>query len=156
LPNGTVVAPFPAEIDCLADPPHSWSSCHAQWNEGANSAFASEFEAREPGMGQHALGYLNRDWQPVSYALADAGVLCDHWYCSVMSSTWPNRFYSHGASSGGTRTNDFPPESLPSLYTRLSQAGVSWRGYYAALPFMALLDDLGDDPQLRPIEEFFD
>lgn len=156
LPDGTVVAPFPAEIDCLADPPHGWSSCHAQWNGGDNSGFASEFEARAPGMGQHALGYLNRDWQPISYALADQGVLCDHWYSSVLSSTWPNRFYSHCASSGGERTNEFPSESLPSLYTRLSEAGIDWRGYFSVLPFLALVDDKGEDPLLSPIEQFFE
>ncbi len=156
LPNGTVIEVFPAEIDCLADPPHGWTSSHRQFAEGENSGFVTEFEARASGLGEHAMGYLDRSWQPVTYALADAGTVCDQWFCSLMTGTWPNRFYSHCGQNGGVRGNDFPEVDFPSLYTRLTEHDRSWGCYFSVLPFMALLTDNGTGQPLEPIAAFFD
>ena len=38
---------------------------------------------------------------PALHALAEAFVLCDHWYASMPGPTWPNRFFVHGASAMG-------------------------------------------------------
>ena len=37
----------------------------------------------------------------VIYALATQFAICDSWHASVPGPTWPNRFFVHGASSGG-------------------------------------------------------
>ncbi len=39
------------------------------------------------------MGYYTREDVPFNYALADAFTVCDQNYCSVMTSTWPNRLY---------------------------------------------------------------
>src|SRR5262245_28310223 len=48
--------------------------------------------------------YKRRD-TPIFHHLMDNYALCDRWFCSVMGPTWPNRFYVHGATSGGIITN---------------------------------------------------
>lgn len=42
-----------------------------------------------------------RNELPVIYALATAFTVCDGWFSSLPSSTWPNRFFLHAASTGG-------------------------------------------------------
>ena len=51
------------------------------------------------------MGYFAREDLPVTWALADAFVTCDHWFSSVLGPTWPNRFYLHGATAMGVQTN---------------------------------------------------
>lgn len=58
------------------------------------------------------------------YALADGGALCNHWYSSVLGPTWPNRYYLHGATSRGRRSN-FPITGFTSIFERLRDAGIS-------------------------------
>jgi phospholipase C len=40
------------------------------------------------------MAYLTRDDIPFHYALADAFTICDNYYCSLLTSTDPNRYYS--------------------------------------------------------------
>jgi phospholipase C len=55
------------------------------------------------------LGYYTRAELPVLYFLADQGVVCDHWFCSVPASTFPNRLYAMCGSSGGVDRTDGKP-----------------------------------------------
>ena len=155
-PDGSQVVSFPAEISCIEDPPHSWSTSHAQWNEGANDGFVEQMEARHSSMGAHAMGYWGRQTLSTLYTLADHGALCDAWFASLMTSTWPNRYYSHCGQNGGVFGNDLPADSFDSIYTLLEAAGRSWKSYYSNLPFMVMLPDVPlADPRLMGIENFF-
>jgi phospholipase C len=79
---------------------------------------------------------------PVIYQLATDFALCDQWFCSVPGPTWPNRFFVHGASSGGWA--DSPPSadiklwetvegftypSGSSIFDALDAKGIAWRVY---------------------------
>jgi phospholipase C len=109
------------------DPPHGWDACHAQWNDGANDGFVTEHAGASEGdvMGYHVRGQL-----PVTYALADAGVVCNRWFCSCLGPTWPNRFYLHGASSNGQQSN-FPVFGFANIFDQLDAASVSNLNYYS-------------------------
>lgn len=158
-PDGYPVTAFHTGIDCIADPPHSWDGSHAQFNDGANDGFVREYEDREPGLGQEAMGYLNRADQPASYALADAYTLCDRWFCGLLGPTQPNRFYFHCGESGGAISNDvvaLKGGGQPSIYKVMEAAGKTWAAYYANLPGVLLLPDMPyDDPGVKPILQFF-
>jgi phospholipase C len=81
------------------------------------------------------MGYYTRRELPISYGLAEAFTLCDHWHCGMRGPTWPNRYFSHCASSGGlTANNGFCSEPTP--YTALAEAGFSYRVYYTSLYFL--------------------
>ena len=155
-PDGGDVAPFRSEVDCLSDPPHSWNSSHAQFNDGANDGFVSEFYNRAGGeVAAEAMGYWTRERLSTTYTLADAGVVCDQWFCSLMTSTWPNRYYTQAATSAGRTGNDIVLEPIDSIYTRLDAAGLSSAVYFGNVPFAALLGESAP-ARMELIESFFE
>src|SRR5688572_27269518 len=86
-PDGSDVGVFNLLDFTPADPPHGWDECHAQFNNGANDGFVIAHEGPDQ---NDVMGYHIREQLPITYALADASAICDHWYASVMGPTWPN------------------------------------------------------------------
>ncbi len=156
-PDGGVVEIHPADLACIDDPPHGWSSSHRQWGEGANDGFVTEYIARHgPGTPGRTMGYWDRATLPASYALADRFALCQRWFASVMSSTWPNRYYSLAAQSGGETGNSVPGVDFPSIFDRLDEANLTWNAYYSNAPFSILLPSADmADARFRGLEDFF-
>ena len=155
-PDGTFIAPYPAEEDCIADPPHGWGDCHAQFNDGANDGFVSEHADRHGAAeGKRVMQYFGRNKLGPLYAMAEQHVLCERWFCSLLTSTWPNRYYSHSAQNGGVRGNSMADHDFPSIYPALEEAGYSWGNYYGNVPFMFLLHDVVADHHFKPMDEFF-
>jgi phospholipase C len=80
---------------------------------------------------------------PVIYQLATEFAVCDQWFASVPGPTWPNRFFVHGASSGGwansppsasvlrweTFGGGFVYPSGSSIFDALTKAELKWRVY---------------------------
>jgi phospholipase C len=157
-PDGGVVEVHPADEPCIDDPPHGWGSSHRQWNEGANDGFVSEYIGRHgPNTPGRVMGYWDRETLPASYALADRFVLCQRWFCSLMTSTWPNRYYSLTGQSGGQTGNQVPGTDFPGIFDRLDEANLTWNAYYSNAPFSVLLpsSQIGDH-RFRGIEDFFE
>jgi phospholipase C len=86
------------------------------------------------------------DRLPVMNGLANAYAVCDHWFSSVPTQTFPNRSFVHAATSSGyvynmweTKGDPFKDGILinktPTIYNLLEQAGVSWHIYYGG-PFL--------------------
>jgi len=121
-----------AATTCIADLDHSWPGTHHAWNRGNYDRWA---EAK----GAAAMTYLDRAAIPFHYALADAFTVCDHYFCSVMGPTNPNRLYlwsgtndPNGLAGGPVIDNaatDFRWTTYPE---RLQAAGVSWKIYQNA------------------------
>ncbi len=154
-PDGSVVAPYPAEQNCIADPAHSWNASHAQFNGGLNDGFVAQHAARYGNdEARRAMQYFGRDTLGPLYAMADQHVLCERWFCSLMTSTWPNRFYSHAGQNGGVHGNSLSDESFPSIYSRLDAAGIPWSVYFGNAPFMFLLDDVQAGENVLAYEDF--
>lgn len=158
-PDGGTVSVFPTDVRCVADPPHGWDSSRVQFADGANSGFVQAYWDRYGSTVDvaEAMGYLTRDTQPISHAFADHYAVCNRWFSSVLTSTWPNRLYSHGAQSQGQKTND-PPEggtfTMRTIWDQLDDAGVAWGYYYSDLPFMGVFGRFGE--RLEFIDRFFD
>lgn len=95
------------------DPPHGGPAVGRQMKRRM-SGFVQEFQRRHPKdpYPQSVLGYLTREEQPVSYALADNFVICDRWFSPVPTNTIPNRMYSVAGHSMGLRGNP----KLPSFF----------------------------------------
>jgi len=160
-PDGTVVPVYPEPTPCVPDPPHSWSSGHAQWNNGANDGFLTTYRAKGSAGGPpYVMGYQSRTELPFSWALADAYTSCDRWFCSLLGPTWPNRMYLHSAQSGGLSSNDLPGAggfNWRSIWHSLNDGGVDWAYYYSDLPFVPLFDNLDYDGRVRRVNyDFFD
>lgn len=154
------VGPTETEVLCVdPDPPHGWNSSRVQFDEGRNLGFVRAFLESHPGARPEIpMSFLTRAQQPVSYALADHSALCQRWFSSVLSSTWPNRLYFHAAQSQGMASNDFPlPEArytCRTIWDQLTEAGVSWGYYFTDLPTLALFGRPEWADRLHPIHQF--
>ncbi|WP_052556493.1 alkaline phosphatase family protein [Enhygromyxa salina] len=136
------------------DPPHSWGSSHAQFNGGANDGFVTEYQNKGAQEFAEVMNYYLRPQLGVYHALADEYVLCDRWFSSVMTSTWPNRFYLHCADSDGMQTNE-PIDGVASIFDQLADAGISHRYYYANLPIVISYGTPGNAEHVTHLSQFY-
>ena len=129
-------------ITWMGSLPHSRNSQVDAWNEGQHDGW---LDAKRSGEKDYArlpltMGYYTREDLPFYYALADAFTVCDQNYCSVMTSTSPNRSYfwtgtirdqqksdsrvhirNEQIDDGGMTWKTFPE--------RLQEAGIGWKSY---------------------------
>jgi phospholipase C len=88
------------------------------------------------------MGYYTRNDLSFYYALADAFTICDHYGCSVIGPTDPNRLYSMSAwldpagtqggpilSTSNTRVERFGTLSWTTMPEQLQARGISWKVY---------------------------
>jgi phospholipase C len=124
---------FPFEFTALEtpDPPHSWNAVHEQWYGGAMDGFYKS-SAATIGDGDAAIGYYTAAELPFYYRLfANSALVANH-FCSLLGPTWPNRFYTAAATSGGITTNGiwgFGVFDYPIILDLLDAAGVTWKVY---------------------------
>ena len=131
---------------------HSWQCQHQSWNGGAMDSFVrAHLTADGNPNGPVTMGYFTRADLAFYYALADAFTVCDHYFCSVLGPTDPNRLMGMSATIDPEGTNGGPVvetfTNRPSEYGKLSwetmperllAAGVSWKVYNDPLGELAL------------------
>jgi phospholipase C len=129
--------------ECTNDISHSWGPQHTYWDMGKMDAFVSGHLAVDgSGNGPLTMGYYNRSDLSFYYALADAFTICDHYHCSVIGPTDPNRLYSMSAwldpagtqggpilSTSPTRVDRFGTLSWTTMPEQLQARGISWKVY---------------------------
>ena len=129
--------------ECTNDINHSWAPQHTYWNEGRLDQFVTGHVAVDgPAKGPLTMGYYKRSDLEFYYALADAFTICDHYHCSVIGPTDPNRLYAMSASLGPTaaragrssrRARRGSSASAALTWTtmpeQLEARGVSWKVY---------------------------
>lgn len=73
------------------------------------------------------------DQLPVLSALARNFAICDAWFSSVPSDTWPNRSFFHAGTSNGNVVNGEHPNpwawNVRTIFNVLEDMGISWRVY---------------------------
>jgi phospholipase C len=155
VPIGPNLAP------CMdPDPPHGWTSSRTQLDGGTNLGFVRAFQESH-GLSAPTsipMSYQVREQQPISYALADQYALCQRWFSSLLTSTWPNRLYFHAAQSQGIASNSLPPTgtyTCRTIWDQLTDAGVEWGYYYTDLPTLALFGRADWAERLARIEQFY-
>jgi phospholipase C len=90
----------------------------------------------------YVMGYYERRDIPFHFALAETFTLCDHYHCSLLGPTWPNRMYlmtgmidPTGQYGGPVISNVVPSPASGTPYKwltypeQLTAAGISWRVY---------------------------
>jgi phospholipase C len=148
--NGAPVVSHLLEDFTPADPPHNWDPAHEQWNNGANDGFV---RAHAGANEADVMGYHTRAQLPVTYALADAGVVCNRWFSGCLGPTWPNRYYLHGGTARGRKGN-LPALGFPNLFTLLGDRGVDATNYYSDVAWAT--GAYGKLSGLATIERFFE
>ncbi|HZY72068.1 MAG TPA: phospholipase C, phosphocholine-specific [Edaphobacter sp.] len=154
--TGTSYAPWRLDIKntritWMSALPHSRDSQVDAWNEGCHNGWLDAKHSSHPEYAPvpMTMGHYTREDLAFYYALADAFTVCDQNFCSVMSSTSPNRCYfwtgtirdrqsldsgihirNEDIDDGGLTWKTFPE--------RLQEAGISWKSYQNELSRSAL------------------
>ena len=147
-PYGGHLLPFRFDTnkggECVNDISHEWAAMHQCWDGGLLDKFVStHLETNGLRDGPNTMGYYTREDLPFFHALADNFTICDHYHCSVLGPTDPNRLYSLTATIDPEGRNGGP--SLQTLVTnreeqygkftwktypeQLQAAGISWKIY---------------------------
>src|ERR1051326_4503801 len=160
-PSGPPITPFHQDHYCeVADLDHSWTGTHNEWNGGAMDGFtAANVDTNDP-TGSRTMGYYDSSDLPFYYALYSNFAMADHYFCSVLSQTFPNRFYLLAATSFGHIRNDFPTSgtefSQPTIFNVLDNAGITWKIYYNQVAFGLLFAYVRNQAatQTAPLQQF--
>jgi phospholipase C len=112
------------------DPDHSYLGGRVQYDSGAMDGFL-----RSGKNDDYAIGFYVETDRPFYSALARNFTSLDHYFCSILGPTFPNRFFLHAAQTDRL-ANVLLPTNLPTIWDRLLAAGVSARYYYSNLPFL--------------------
>ncbi len=113
------------------DPDHSYDGGRVQFDNGACDGF------RKGSNDDFALGYYTKDDLPLYGPLTEAATTFDRYFCSILGPTYPNRFYTHSAQTDRL-DNVMRFSTMPTIWDRLADAGVSTRYYFSDLPFLGL------------------
>ena len=104
------------------------------------------------GNDEFALTYFNDGELGFIHEAARTYTLYDRYFCSLLASTWPNRYYKWSAQSGGLNNNDPPVGTAgnqwETIFDRAIGRGVSARYYASDLPFSAVVG-----PARRDLDE---
>lgn len=127
----------------MGSTPHSRSSQVDAWNGGNQDNWIDSKRVRDERYAHMPLtmGYYTRQDIPFYYAMADAFTVCDHNFCSAMTSTNPNRLFfwagtireeqkAHARAYMRNLSNDrWGVLRFDSFPERLEANGISWKFY---------------------------
>src|SRR5205085_5890856 len=120
---------------------HSMNGTHTEWDGGRMDGFTrANANALDP-TGSRSMGYYTQLDLPYYYDLYRTFATGNRFFASVLSQTFPNRFFLLAGTSFGHIRNDFPTGdpaggfSQPTIFELLDAARISWKVYYAQIPF---------------------
>ncbi len=127
--DGGAVVPHPDDEYCFGVN-HSWGAEHDDYDDGKLDHFVTQ---NEPD-GQRTFFYEDDTVIPFYYALASTFSMGDRYFCSALTSTWPNRFYMMAATSFGIGDNSFDTldtaaNPSPQIFSELAAGGHTWKDY---------------------------
>ncbi len=165
-PGGTI-ARFHETRYCIDNPAESWDQVHHELDGGALDAFTTVNAADDPTndpTGARSMGYYDETDLPYYYALARAFALSDRHFSSVLANSWTNRAFYMAGTAYGITSNVFPVQKdaagaiYPNLFTRLTDAHVSYAFYVQDLPSFAILSDTWarNLAHVLPYAQYFD
>ena len=108
---------------CGSDPDHTYQGARVEVNGGAMDGFLRS------GSDLRAVGYYVEADRPFHSQLALNYTVLDRYFCSFLGPTSPNRMFVHAAASDRL-DNTFFLSTLPTIWDRLAEAGVSRRYYF--------------------------
>jgi phospholipase C len=166
LVSGSTIVPFHKTSLCeTSDLNHSWNGTHQEWNNGAMNGFtaandisSANADATDP-TGSRTMGYYDQTDLPFYYSLYNTFATDDRYFASVLSQTYPNRFYLLAGTSFGHIRNDAPPPGgwpQKTIFDLLGAANISWKIYYAQFPFGAFFSYVQQHmDHVAPISQYY-
>ena len=129
------------------DPDHSWEGGRVDLDFGKMDGFQLNGCVTDPNTGaqycrktpndEFAIGYYAKEDRPFYNALALNYTTFDNFYSGILAETYPNRIFMHAAQTDRLE-NTLDISSLPTIWDRLADAGVSARYYHSDASFLWL------------------
>ena len=131
------------------DVPHDIDAVAMQYADGKMDGFVMAMHKHGTGDAKVPMGYYDENTFPVLYALAKKFTVCDRWFSSVLSSTWPNRKYFHSGTCDADDDTQllpaFPGFNTTPIYEAIEQTEdidhpnhrLTWKSYVSDMPFLA-------------------
>jgi len=114
------------------DPDHGYRGGRVQFNGGKNDGWLlASTDDRFP------IGYYEAKDLSFFGGAVPAWTTADRYFCSILSSTFPNRMYMHAGQTDRI-TNTLESSNLPAIWDRIAAAGLTGAYYYNDLPVTAL------------------
>ena len=114
------------------EPDHSWEGGRIAYDDGKMDGFLLA------GMNDdYAIGFYGEKDRPFHSALARTYTTFDNFFSSILAETFPNRIFMHAAQTDRLE-NSLTLSTLPTIWDRLIEKGVSARYYYADVSFLWL------------------
>jgi len=144
----------------VADLDHSWNGTHREYDGGKMDGFTAANVVPEDPTGHRTMGFYTGRDLPFYYKLYRTFAMGDRYFCSVLSQTFPNRYYLLAGTSFGVIRNVIPGvvRNGRSVFNLLDEASppVTWKVYYAQFPFAATFGYLATRSQnLVGIQQYF-
>ena len=114
------------------DPDHSYTGGRVEYDAGQMDGFL-----RAGSNDVYSIGYYVQRDLPFYSALARNYTTLDHNFCSILAPTFPNRLFLHSANTDRL-TDSMDLTSLPTIWDRLAENGISGTYYFSNVPFLAL------------------
>ena len=114
------------------DPDHSYEGGRVQLNGGRCDGWLRSGENDEFSIGYYQQGDLGFYGQAAPY-----WTTFDRYFSATLAETYPNRFYQHSAQTDRIH-NSTDIATMPTIWDRLADKGVSRAYYYVDTPFLAL------------------
>jgi phospholipase C len=114
------------------DPDHSYAGGRSEVDGGKMDGWL-----RTGSNDSFSIGYYEAADLPLFATLAQNYTTCSNYFASILSSTYPNRMFQHSAQTDRL-SNTLDLSSLPTIWDRLKDAGVSNTYYFSNVPFLAL------------------
>lgn len=119
------------------DPDHGYGGGRKHLNAGRMDGWLQTVGDTSVDTDHFPLGYYRREDLPFFAGCADHWTICDRYFHGILASTFPNRMYLH-AGETDRASNSFDISSLPTIWDRLADGGLSGRYYFHDLPVTAL------------------
>lgn len=117
------------------DPDHTWAGGRIDYADGAMTGFLAQTTDTYP------VGFYTKndteDDRPFFNSLALAYTTFDNFFSPILAETYPNRIFMHAAQTDRL-DNSLKFSTLPTIWDRLSEKGVSARYYYSDVSFLWL------------------
>lgn len=165
--TGNDVKPFHLTTTCVpSDPGHQWVDMHNQVDGGAMDGFvtnAANTAFPGPSDGHFVMGYYDEGDLPFYYFLAKTFALADRHFPSVLAGTFPNRDYLYLGTSDGVKYTygipegpEYPDPSLPTIFSVMTNAQVSWGVYADNGPLSDTLGWTTTQQGVHPVQDLID
>ena len=131
------------------DPSHSYAGGRIQFNGGASDGWL-----RASTDDLFPIGYYVQDDLSFYGQAVPAWTTFDRYFCAILAQTFPNRLYLH-AGQTDRLNNALVVSSMPAIWDRLADRGVSGTYYFSDLPTTALFGPRLN-PISKPVAQFFE